>query len=290
MVCGVKVSHALLALPLLAAACGSGDAAGSDETSVVAAVYPLEFVAHAIAGDAATVEDLTPAGQEPHDIELTSGQIVEVSDADLLIYIGEDFQPALEDVIPDVEGETLDALDEVDVLESGDQVDPHMWLDPLRLIEVAGAAADHLSEIDAAHAKTYMRNYRSLAGDLLALDRYFEKTLELCERNEIVTSHDAFGYLADRYGLEQIGIAGIDPESEPSPQRLAEVADFVREHDVKTIFFEELLPPAVADTIAEETGATTRPLNPLESPPEEGDYISAMRANLRSLQEGLGCE
>jgi zinc transport system substrate-binding protein len=290
MVYGMRVPHVLLALLLLPAGCGSGEASGSDEASVVAAVYPLEFVARTVAGDAATVEDLTPAGQEPHDIELTSGQIVEVSGADLLIYIGEDFQPALEDVLPDVEGETLDALDEVGALESGDQVDPHMWLDPQRLSRLSDVTADKLSDLDPDNAGTYRGNARDLVSKLEELDTEYNDGLQHCDSRELVTAHEAFAYLADRYGLEQVGIAGIDPESEPSPQRLAEVADFVREHDVKTIFFEELLPPAVADTIAEETGATTRPLNPLESPPEDGDYLSAMRVNLGSLQEGLGCE
>jgi zinc transport system substrate-binding protein len=277
-----------LLVPLLVA-CRSGEA-GSDRPVVVGAVYPLAFAAEAVAGEAANVKPLTPAGQEPHDIELTSDQIVDVSGADVLLYIGDGFQPALEDVVSEVDGETIDALEEVDVLRSGEQIDPHVWLDPHRLSRIAGVVAARLSELDPENRDTYDENAQNLVAELENLDSDFSEGLADCETHELVTAHEAFGYLADRYDLNQIGIAGVDPEAEPSPQRLVEVADFVRDNDVEAIFFEELVSPDVAETIADETGARTASLDPLESPPSEGDYMTAMRANLATLQDALGCK
>jgi zinc transport system substrate-binding protein len=285
---GLLLSSLPVALVLVA--CGSGSSGRSgDGPAVVAAVYPLEFVAERIAGDAGEVAGLTPAGQEPHDIELTTDQIVDVSGADLLVYIGEDFQPALEDVLPEADGEVIDALDSVDVIEVGEQTDPHVWLDPARLNRIVEIVSGELAEIDADNAETYRANAEDLGDRLLELDSNFTKTLDDCERRELVTAHEAFGYLADRYDLEQIGIAGVNPEVEPSPQKLVDIADFVETHDVTTIFFEELVAPDVAETIADETGARTAALHTLESPPESGDYFTAMRENLSALRTALGC-
>jgi zinc transport system substrate-binding protein len=277
-----------LVVPLIVA-CRSSEA-GSDRPVVVGAVYPLEFVAEGVGGEAADVKELTPAGQEPHDIELTSDQVVDVSGAEVLLYIGDGFQPALEDVVSEVDGETIDALEEVEVLRSGEQIDPHVWLDPHRLSRIAGVVAARLSELDPEDRDTYDENAQGLVAELQDLDSDYAAALDDCDSRELVTAHEAFGYLADRYDLQQIGIAGIDPEAEPSPQRLVDVADFVREHDVDTIFFEELVSPDVAETIADETGARTASLDPLESPPSEGDYVTAMRANLATLQDALGCK
>jgi zinc transport system substrate-binding protein len=114
--------------------------------------------------------------------------------------------------------------------------------------------------------------------------------LSRCDRREFVTSHEAFGYLANRFNLEQVGISGIDPEQEPSAQRLKEVSNLVRSKGITTIFFESLLPPDLAETVARETGATTAQLDPIESPPEGGDYLSAMRSNLAELRKALNCQ
>jgi zinc transport system substrate-binding protein len=285
---GLLLLSLVLAAPL-AAACGDDAAGNSGKPRVVAAVYPLRFVAERIAGEQADVVDLTPAGEEPHDIELTADQIVEVTGADLLIYVDEGFQPALEDVVPDAQGQVFDVLDSVDVIETAGQVDPHVWLDPSRLSSIASLTAPGLAGVDVGNRGVYVGNLGPLARDLHDLDSDYRETLDDCKRRELVTAHEAFGYLADRYDLEQIGIAGVDPEAEPSPQRLVEIAEFVRENDVTTIFFEELVAPDVAETIADETGATTATLYTLESPPEEGDYLSAMRENLATLKTALGC-
>lgn len=285
------------------AATGTGTEPGA--AVVVAAIYPLEFVANRVAGGLAEVKGLTAAGVEPHDLELTAGQIATLIDADLILYVGEDFQPALEAQLDQVEGTKLDALAGGNLIEGGDGhsdeeeeeaghdeepgFDPHVWLDAGRMVELARSVEKELASIAPDHAGDFKANAAKLVADLESLDQEFATGLAECERREIVTGHSAFGYLAARYELEQHGIAGIDPESEPSPKRLAEVTELVRQEGVTTIFFETLLPPALAETIARETGTTTAVLDPLESQPESGDYLTAMQANLSELRKALGC-
>jgi zinc transport system substrate-binding protein len=283
-----------------AAGCGGSDEpAGDDRLEVAAAFYPLEFAARRVGGDAVSVSNLTPAGAEPHDVELTARDVERVRSADVVLLLGEGFQPAVEDAAADAEGRTFDALSAVD-LEAGEEhaeedeeehgeFDPHVWLDPGRATDIARAVADELSAIDPNSSDSYRSNADQLVKRLEALDADFRSGLEDCERREIVVSHDAFGYLAHEYNLEQVGIAGIDPDAEPSPARAAEVADFARDHGVTTIFFEALVPSDIAETIAQEIGVKTAVLDPIEGAPQEGDYFGAMRANLEALREALGC-
>jgi zinc transport system substrate-binding protein len=295
------------ALLLLGGACGvGGSEAGSGEgrVSVVASVYPLEFVLERVGGDAIQVEGLTATGVEPHDLELSSSQIVDLVEADLVVYVGGGFQPALEDALQDVESaRQLDVLAGRDLIQGAEghgheedeahaegEEDPHVWLDPSLLAAITEEVGTRLAELDPTRAATYETNAEALSEELIGLDGDFETGLAHCKSREFVTSHAAFGYLASRYGLEQVSVSGIDPEAEPSPQRLAEVARFVDEHDVRVIFFEELAPADLAETLARETGATTDVLATLETAPEEGDYVDAMRSNLERLRGALGCE
>jgi zinc transport system substrate-binding protein len=271
----------------LAAACGDGgEEADDSRRSVVTAFYPLTYIATAVAGDEADVSSVTPAGVEPHDIELTAAQVRRVSEADLLVYVGQGFQPALDKLVPEV-ANTLDVLT---VRPPGSRAkDPHIWLDPILMAGITDTVADALSKVDAANARTYRKNADALILEINDLDDDFSNGLSRCDRRKIVTTHEAFGHLADRFNLEQVGIAGIDPEQEPSARRLDEVAKIVEAEDITTIFFEALLPEDLAETVAEETGAETAVLDPLESPPETGDYVSAMRANLAALRTAMGC-
>jgi len=297
-----------------AAACGltsDGDATagqpgaarsadGGRRVTVAAAFYPLVFVAERVGGEHVTVRNLTEPGAEPHDVELKPSQVKAIEDADLVVYL-RGFQPALDDVVPD--GRAFDVAgvqplleahhDEHDEDHEGEEHeggDPHFWLDPTRLATVADAVAKRLGEVDADHAGDYTAGAAALRGELTALDKEYADGLATCERREIVVSHEAFGYLADRYDLEQLGISGIDPESEPSPARLRQVARFVREHGVRTIFFESLVSPKVAKTIADETGATAAALDPVEGVASSADtYFTVMRTNLAALRAALGC-
>jgi zinc transport system substrate-binding protein len=298
---GLLATVALLAL----VGCGrAGSDAGSGSTEIAASFYPLAFLAEEVAGDDAEVVNLTPPGTEPHDLELTPRQVAQISEADVLLYLGQRFQPSIEAAADGTAGRAVDVLegldlavaeeegehaDEEDEEEAHGEWDPHVWLDPSRFAAAARNVGSILGEVDPEHADGYRRRAEDLAMRLQELDSEFEGGLADCERTEIVVSHDAFGYLAREYGLEQVSIAGIDPEGEPSPARVGEVADFAAEHGVTTIFFETLLSPDIAETIADEVGVRTKKLDPLEGPPAGTDYFGAMRANLSALQTALGC-
>lgn len=287
------------AATLLLVAAGCTDGSDGDEAGrvqVAASFYPLAFVAEEVGGALVEVDNLTPPGAEPHDLELSAGQVRDLSEADLVVYLGGGFQPSVEDAIAEVDGEVVDALASQEELleppaseEDEGPFDPHVWLDPERTAAIARSLGDRLGEIDPDNADAYRSNAAALESSLEALDAEYEDGLAECERRSVVTSHEAFGYLAAAYDLEQVGIAGIDPEAEPSPRRLVEVAEFVERTGVTTIFFEVLVSPDVAETVAEETGVKTARLDPLEGPPEEGDYFTAMRANLEALRQALGC-
>jgi len=285
---------ALVALVMLAAGgCGraGGESRASEQPELIAAFYPLEFVAAEIVGRHATVTNLSPPGVEPHDLELAPDQVRSLAQADLVVFIGGGFQPAVEDIIDELSGiPTIDALDTQDELIGAGGADPHVWLDPTRLALVGNVIAREMAAIDAGNADVYRDNSAALAGALNALDEEYSAALEDCERNELVVSHEAFRYLTDRYRLEQVGVSGIDPESEPSPGRLAEVAELARERGVTTIFFEEQVAPDIAEVIADEVGARVQVLDPLEFKPEGGlDYLDVMRSNLDSISVALGC-
>ena len=310
---------ALVALALLGGAgCGAARDAGSgDGLVVVTALYPLEFVAAEVGAGRADVTNLAPPGVEPHDLELAPNQVRAMSEADLLLYIGEGFQPAIEDLVDELpDTAALDALDSQEALlaggdahadeadddhssdEEGDDdaheeegaTDPHVWLDPTRLAGVAAAAAEQMAELDPTNAGTYEASADALVDELSALDEEYTAAVANCERDELVVSHEAFGYLTDRYGLEQVGVSGLDPEAEPSPGRVAEVSEFAREHGVTTIFFEEQVAPDIAEVIADEAGAETEVLDPLEFTPDGGsDYFDVMRSNLKAISAALDC-
>lgn len=169
-------------------------------------------------------------------------------------------------------------------------IDPHFWLDPIRYRGVAEAIAAKLGEIDPANKATYDANLASLRTDLTALDSEYSAGLKTCSNTKLVTSHAAFGYLAKRYGFTQAAISGLSPEEEPEPQRLAAVADYAKANNVKAIYSETLSSPAVAETVARETGAKVMVLDPIEGLTQEGtDYLSVMRTNLSTLKTGQSC-
>ncbi|MGH2734498.1 MAG: metal ABC transporter substrate-binding protein [Actinomycetota bacterium] len=284
----------LVALVLLVS-CGGADAGGSGGTRVVGSLYPLAWAAGEVAGGRAEVTNLAPPGVEPHDLELDPGQVRELAEADLVVYLGGGFQPGVEDVAGELDGSaTLDVLEGRSLLaarDAGEAGDPHLWLDPTLMAEVATAIGERLADIDPASADLYEWNARELGERLDELDAKYRTGLGSCMRDELIVSHEAFGYLTERYGLEQVGIAGLDPEAEPEPGRVAQVAELARERGVTTIFFERELSPEIAETIASEVGVNTAVLDPIEFPPENGeDYWSIMRANLAAIRRALDCD
>ena len=287
---------------LLSGCSRSGSAAEVDRVSVVASFYPLAEAASRVGGDLVSVENLTPPGVEPHDLELAPDDIEAIATADVIVYLGGGFQPAVEDALAEAErAVTVDALNAVATnaapaseAEEGLTVDPHVWLDPARYEEIVRAVADALAKADPANEATYAANAQAYVAQIAALDEEFRTGLSDCERTTIVTSHEAFGYLADAYGLTQVGILGLSPEAEPDPRRLAELRDLVEREGVTTIFAEELVSPKVAETLANEAGVQVAVLNPIESLTDAQeqageDYLSLMRENLDTLRKALDC-
>jgi zinc transport system substrate-binding protein len=297
----LPVIVALLTLPL--AACGGDDTAPDDGSlAVVAAFYPLAFVAERVGGDAVSVTNLTQPGTEPHDLELVPQDVGKLSDSDLAVYLS-GFQPAVDDAIETAQpAATFDARETADLSltyepigdeAAGDStVDPHFWLDPLRLADVSDALADELSTLSPDDAPLFQDNAAQLRADLEALDQKMRQVLSGCTNTDVVTTHNAFGYLADAFELTQVGISGLSPDNEPTPGQLTAIADFVEQNDVKTIYYETLVSPAIAETIARSTGSRLGVLDPIEGLADAGsddDYFDLMLGNLAQLKEGQPC-
>jgi zinc transport system substrate-binding protein len=280
-------------------------AGGAGRLQVVASFYPLQWVTAQVAGDRADVGSLTKPGAEPHDLELTPRDVATVADADLVVYLG-GFQTAVDDAVDQEAGNrALDVSKSADLslrytpIEEGEQhseeagsTDPHFWLDPIRLSHVVGQVTDRLVRLDPTHAGQFRRNAADLRARLRTVDWEYRSGLAHCANPDLVTSHNAFGYLAQRYGLTQVGITGLTPDQEPKPGDLADVTAFVRAHDVRTIYYETLVSPAIAQTVAAETGANTEVLDPIEGLTKDSqgrDYLQVMRANLANLRRGQPC-
>jgi zinc transport system substrate-binding protein len=264
------------------AGCGGAEEAAT-ERSIVASFYPLAWAAERIAADTVQVVNLTPPGAEPHDVELTPQDVEQIRDADLVVYLGHGFQPAVEDVAADRDGASLDVLN--------DAGDLHVWLDPLAFVDIVqrlATLADQLGLAGDRGAAEY------LAGELRGLDVQYRRGLADCDRRVLVTTHAAFGRLAARYGLTELSLSGRMPESEPGPRELEELVKKVRASGATTVFSEPLVSDRVAETVAREAGAQVASLDPIEGLSEKRlaageDYLSLMRENLATLRKALGC-
>ncbi|MEV7601744.1 metal ABC transporter substrate-binding protein [Kitasatospora sp. NPDC089797] len=297
---------ALAASLALTACSGSSSAKGTDgKLNVVASFYPMEFLAQQIGKEHVAVTDLTAPGVEPHDLELTAKQVAGVQKADAIIYL-KGLQPTVDQAVgQSASKHKIDAtaasplvdhhLDEGTAEADGHQHegpagDPHIWLDPTRYAAIAKSVGAEFAKADPAHAADYQKNTDDLVTKLTALDQDFRTGLKDTGTKTFVTSHAAFGYLADHYGLTQVAINGVDPESEPTPARLAAVQKAAKDNGVTTVFFETLVSPKLAETVAKDLGLKTAVLDPLEGvkDPAKDDYLSVMRQNLANLQAALG--
>lgn len=287
----------LTVLALLAATGCAAQAAPDGRVRVLAAAYPFAWAAEQVGGPDVRVDDLVRAGAEPHDVELSPRQIGAFEQAALVVYL-HGFQPAVDDAVREAPKRArLDLTPVVDVRPfrsdlTGDGetgVDPHVWLDPLRMQAIVRAVAAGLQRRDPVHAASYAARARATIGRLHDLDALFRRALTGCRQRDVVTAHTAFAYLAARYGLAQVGVAGLSPDAEPSPRRIARVAAYARTHDVRTVFFGADVDPKLADTVAREVGARTALLDPVEGVRRGDDYLSVMRRNAAALHDGLSC-
>ncbi|WP_415950238.1 metal ABC transporter substrate-binding protein [Streptomyces sp. KLOTTS4A1] len=325
---------------LALSACGSSNAAdgkSGGKLDVVASFYPMQFLAEQIGGEHVHVDALTKPGVEPHDLELSPKQTVDLANADMILYL-KDLQPAVDKAIGQsgvehiVDAATLTSLeahtasedheghghedeghgedghsdeghsDEGHSDEHAEEghsheteagEDPHIWLDPVKYAEVAEGVGKALQKADPEHAADYEKNTEELVAKLDALDKDFADGLKNTETKTFITTHAAFGYLAERYGLDQEAISGLSPEAEPSPARIKELQDTAERENVSTVFFETLTSDKTAKTLAGDTGLRTDVLDPLEGITEKSrgaDYLEVMRSNLAALQKALGAK
>lgn len=299
--------RAVVAVAVMVALAGCGTRAGGTagggpggRLSVVAAFYPLFEAAQRVGGDHVAVTNLTPAGTEPHDLELNTRQVDRLEDAAVVVYIGHGFQPALEKAVVRAKGTKIDVLAAAGALlptpeaDGRLDADPHVWLDPALFKPVVARVAGAFADADPANRAAYEANAAAYTRELDDLDAAYARALASCDRRVIVTSHAAFGYLARHYGLTQEAVAGFQPESEPSPRRLAELAAKVRADGTTTVFYETLVSPKVAQALAREAGVATAVLDPIEGLAERDakaskTYVSIMGDNLAALRQALGC-
>ena len=298
----------LLSVPVLSGCAANGDEGG---LSVVASFYPLQYVTERIAGGEVDVQTITAPGTEPHDAELSLSKTAEVIGADVVVYLS-GFQTAVDDAVAQADGTTVvDAADSADLIaasedahadhdeseeehseEEGEDVDPHFWLDPTRLAAVASDVADALAEVDPANAESYAANLAELQRDLARLDEEIVEGLADCTRDTVVVSHNAFQYWALHYGLHMRAIAGLSPESEPSPEHIAELQELIRSEGITTVFSETLASPKMAETLSADLGLETAVLDPIEGLSDDTadeDYLSLMRQNAEALAKANGC-
>ncbi|MGW5493043.1 metal ABC transporter substrate-binding protein [Streptomyces olivaceoviridis] len=292
----------------------SGDKAVAANTSkfdVVASFYPMAFLADRIGGDHVHVTTLTSPGQEPHDLEISPQQIASLEESDAVLYL-KNLQPSVDDAVAQSPVKTkIDAASLTTLEDHGDEVgghaaghdsheggestgkDPHVWLDPVRYAQVAEGVGKAFEKADPKHAADYKKNTAALVKQLNELNTEFADGLAHTRSKVFITTHAAFGYLAERYGLTEEAVNGLDPESEPSAARVRDLERMAKADGVSTVFYETLVSDKTARTLARDTGLKTDVLDPIEGITGKSrgkDYFAVQRANLKALQQALGAK
>lgn len=266
----------------------------AQKLSVLTTFYPLYEFSREVGGDVADVRNVTPAGAEPHDFEPSPQLLIDAQKADVLIYNGAGFEPWVDTFLPEYKQTAVNASEGMSLLTAEDGADPHYWLDPVLAIKAVDTIRDGLIKAAPQYKETFTKNAETYKAKLAELDTAFKGGLKQCDLRTIVAAHDAFSYAGNRYGIDIVAIAGINPDEEPSPAKLAEITQLVREKRIQYIFFESLVSPRLADTIATETGAKTAALDPIEGLGDEDqkqgkNYLTIQRENLAALRAALGC-
>lgn len=293
-------------------ACSSDSAAAgnTDKFDVVASFYPMQFLAERIGGEHVNVSTLTEPGQEPHDLEISAQQRAQLEDADAALFL-KGLQPTVDEAVEQsglktkIDAATLTELEdhgdveheheggEAHSEEEGHALDPHVWLDPVKYAEIAKGVGAAFEKADPDHAADYKKNTAALVKNLDGLDREFADGLKNTKTKVFFTNHASFGYFAERYGLTQEAIAGVDPQSEPSPARIKQLRDEAKTDGVTTVFYETLVSDKTARTLADDAGLKTDVLDPLEGITDKSkgdDYFGVMQANLTALKTALGAK
>jgi len=271
-----------------------------EKIMVTTSFYPLYFFTHEIGKDKIEVINLTPAGAEPHDFELKTQDLLKIHSSQLVLINGLGFEPwadklTSEIIDPNKIIKVADGIATPSISPGNSTLDPHIWLDPVLAQQMVEKITNALIKTDPVNQLYYQTNSQSLQGQLKQLDQLFSDKLSRCQQNKIITSHNAFGYLAARYHLEQIAVNGLSPDQEPSARQLAQVTDLAKKMKIKYIFFESLISPRIAQTIAQELNAKTLVFNPIEGLTSEEvslgkDYFSIQAENLGNLAIALECQ
>lgn len=275
--------------------------ASNSRLQVVTSFYPLYFFTTQIVQDKADVHNITPAGAEPHDYEPTTNDMVKIENSRLLIINGAKLEAWADNIKNILSGQNTtiisvgENLANQNTVDGGTQIrDPHVWLDPVLAKKEVSLIAGNLIMTDPPNSQFYADNSKLLIDKLEILNKQFQTELSNCQKKDIITSHAAFGYLANEYHLNQTSISGLSPDEEPSPKKLAEIAKFAQQNQVDYIFFESLVSPKLASTIAQEIGAKTLVLNPIEGLTDDDirngkNYFTEMQNNLTNLKIALQC-
>lgn len=275
-----------------------------DKVSVVASYYPLYDFAKNVGGDKISVKNITPVGSEPHDYEPSPQQLVEAQKSNVFVYNGGTMEPWVDKFIADYKSIGVQAGSGIDFVEGSDEEtgelsedikDPHFWLDPILAQQIVNNIRDGLIKADPKNKDYFSYRAKAYNNKLAQLDQDFKTGLATCQSRSAITSHAAFGYLAKRYNLDIVSIAGITPGEEPSAAKLADLTKLVKEKQIKYVFFESLVSPKLAETVASETGAKTAVFDPVEGVSDEDqkqgkDYLSVQRENLANLRTALACQ
>jgi zinc transport system substrate-binding protein len=300
----VVIAFVIVGSAILAANRASLHKGKSDAIQVTATFYPLAEFARQVGGDRVQVTTLIKPGVEPHDYDPTPRDVAGIYKSAMFVYNGAGLEPWVGKVQKDLRAGNVMMVDASSQIELRQQdpaeheaesaTDPHIWMDPQLAMKEVDNVRKGLVAVDPKHAYDYIARAEAYTKKLQDLDKAFQSGLANCQSKDIVTSHQAFSYLAARYGLNAVGIAGLSPEDEPTPQKLAEVADFARAHNITHIFFETAVSPKLSETIAHEVGAKTISFDPLESLTSGQikagkNYISIQKDNLKSLQTALRC-
>lgn len=282
-------------VPALVAVSCSGEGGSGGRVSVVASFYPLAWAAGHVGGERVDVEDLTPPGVEAHDTTLSAGQRADLQTADVVVILGRfGFQPEVERAADEASGAVLSVATALPLAPSQEAdlgFDPHVWLDPVLMERMVGEIADALVQADPAGATGYRARERTTADQLASLDGSYRTGLQGCAFSTFVTTHEAFGYLATEYGLSQLGVEGLTPESEPSASRIQAAIQSIEAGSAAPAVFYEGTDEGrrVGESVAEDAGVSAFPLGTLESDPSPLDYMSVMQGNLDVLMKGLSC-
>ncbi|MEU4154487.1 metal ABC transporter substrate-binding protein [Streptomyces sp. NPDC026659] len=303
-----------LGLGALTGCSGGASAAGNTgKLDVVASFYPMAFLANEIGGSHVHVTTLTTPGQEPHDLEISPRQIAGLQDSDAVLYL-KGLQPSVDKAVAESPVKTkIDAATLTTLEEHGTEVgghaaehaegghgdeeetgkDPHIWLDPVRYAQVAKGVGSAFAKADPKHRADYEKNTDALVKRLDELNTHFEDGLAHTRTKVFITTHAAFGYLAERYGLTEEAISGLDPESEPSAVRVKDLQKLAKADGVTTVFYETLVSDRTAKTIAGDVHLKTDVLDPIEGITGKSrgkDYFAVQEANLKALQQALGAK